>query len=107
MAAQGGNYNVSSKDLKPGKYHAEIYAVKTGYINSVNNRAIVGIAKAAGSPNDKGAGIVLVKKQGQHVDAGDVVYHIYADSEAKCNRAKELAIRYAPFGIEGMVIERD
>ncbi|MBP5394387.1 MAG: AMP phosphorylase [Candidatus Methanomethylophilaceae archaeon] len=107
VAAQGGSYDVSSKDLKPGKYHADIYAVKTGYINSVNNKAIVGIAKAAGSPNDKGAGIILVKKQGQHVDAGDVVYKIYADSEAKCNRAKELAIRYAPFGIEGMVIERD
>ena len=107
VAAQGGNYDISSNDLKPGKYRAEIYAVKTGYINSVNNKALVGIAKAAGSPNDKGAGIILVKKQGQHVDAGDVVYEIYADSEAKCNRAKELAIRYAPFGIEGMVIERD
>ena len=107
VAAQGGNYNLSSDDLKPGKYHQDIFAVKTGYINSVNNKAIVAIAKAAGSPNDKGAGIVLSKKQGQHVDAGDVVYTIYAESETKCLRAKEMAIRYAPFGIEGMVIEKD
>ena len=107
VAAQGGNYDISSDDLKPGKYHQDIFAVKTGYINSVNNKAIVAIAKAAGSPNDKGAGIVLAKKQGQHVDAGDVVYTIYAESETKCLRAKEMAIRYAPFGIEGMVIEKD
>ena len=73
----------------------------------MDNKALVSIAKAAGSPNDKGAGILLKKKQGQRVEVDDVVYTIYADSEAKCIRAKELAIHYAPFGIEGMVIEKD
>ena len=107
VAAQGGNYDISSNDLKPGKYVQTVQAVKAGYINSVNNKALVAIAKAAGSPSDKGAGILLSKKQGQRVEVGDVVYTIYADSEAKCIRARELAIHYAPFGIEGMVIEKD
>ncbi len=107
VAAQGGNPDVKSSDLKPGKYSKEIYAVKTGYINSISNKALVAIAKAAGSPNDKGAGILLAKKQGQPVEAGEVVYTIYADSEAKCQRAGELAIHYAPFGIESMIIEKD
>lgn len=106
VAAQGGNYNVSSSDLVPGKYRQDVLAVKPGYINSIDNKAIVAIAKAAGAPNDKGAGILLAKKQGHRVETGDVVYTIYADSEAKCLRAKELAIQYAPFGIEGMVIEK-
>jgi AMP phosphorylase len=107
VAAQGGNYDIKSEDLKPGKYVREIRAVKAGYINSVDNKALVAIAKAAGAPNDKGAGILLSKKQGQRVEVDDVVYTIYADSEAKCIRARELAIHYAPFGIEGMVIEKD
>ena len=107
VAAQGGNYDISSEDLKPGKYVREIRAVKAGYINSVDSKALVAIAKAAGAPNDKGAGILLSKKQGQRVEVDDVVYTIYADSEAKCIRARELAIHYAPFGIEGMVIEKD
>lgn len=107
VVAQGGREDLKSSDLQPGKYFQQIQAVKAGYINSLDNKALVAIAKAAGSPNDKGAGILLSKKQGQRVEVGDVICTIYADSEAKCTRAKELAIHYSPFGVEGMVIERD
>jgi len=107
VVAQGGRADLKSEDLKPGKYCQEIQAVRAGYINSINNKALVAIAKAAGSPNDKGAGILLAKKQGQRVEVGDVICTIYADSEAKCVRAKELAVHYSPFGVEGMVIEKD
>lgn len=106
VAAQGGNYDLSSEDLVPGKYVEEVRAVTSGHINNIDNKAIVAIAKAAGAPNDKGAGILLAKKQGMYVNVGEVIYTIYADSQAKCLRAKELAIQYAPFGIEGMVIEK-
>lgn len=107
VVAQGGRADLKSSDLKPGKYCQQIQAVKAGYINSLDNKALVAIAKAAGSPNDKGAGILLSKKQGQRVEVGDVICTIYAESEAKCIRARELAIHYSPFGVEGMVIERD
>lgn len=107
VAAQGGNYDISSEDLKPGKYSEDILAVRTGFINAIDNKAIVAVAKEAGSPNDKGAGLLLNKKQGQHVEAGEVLFTIYADYEAKCKRAKEAAIKNQPFSIEGMVIEKD
>ena len=65
VVAQGGRADLKSSDLKPGKYSQQIQAVKAGYINSLDNKALVAIAKAAGSPGDKGAGILLSKKQGQ------------------------------------------
>jgi len=40
------------------------------------------------------------------VEKGDVILRIHADNEAKCIRAKELALRYAPIHIEGMLIEK-
>ena len=106
VAAQGGNPNITSKDLQPGKFVQKVVSVKSGYVHSINNKAIVSIAKAAGSPSDKGAGLMIFKKKGQRVEKGDVLMEIYGDNEAKCSRARDLAIQSPPIVIEGMLIER-
>lgn len=106
VVAQGGRADLKSSDLEPGKYSADVIAPKSGYINSIRNKDLVAIAKACGSPADKGAGLLLFKKKGQRVEAGEVMYKLYADNEAKLNRAKELAERYSPVVIEGMLIKR-
>ncbi|MFV2041286.1 MAG: AMP phosphorylase, partial [Candidatus Hydrothermarchaeales archaeon] len=71
IAAQGGDPNVTSNDIKPGKYNASVLAESEGYIVSVNNKAVVDIARAAGAPRDKGAGLLLLKSKGHSVCAGD------------------------------------
>ena len=106
VAAQGGNYDIKSSDLVPGKYTQDIVATKSGYVHSIDNKAIVQIARASGSPSDKGAGLLIFKKRGQRVEKGDVILRIHADNEAKCIRAKELALRLTPISIEGMLIEK-
>ena len=106
VAAQGGNYDISSEDLKPGKYCFEVKSPKSGYIHAINNKNVVAVAKAAGAPSDKGAGILFSKKKGQRVEAGDVLFTIYADNEAKLKRAKDTCVRYPPMDIEGMLIKR-
>ncbi|MFA6709784.1 MAG: AMP phosphorylase [Candidatus Methanomethylophilaceae archaeon] len=106
VAAQGGNPNITADDLKPGEYVLEILATKCGYVHSIANKDLVQIARAAGAPNDKGAGILLEKKKGQRVEKGDLLFRIYADNEAKCGRAKEMAMRLHPIDIEGMLIEK-
>ena len=40
------------------------------------------------------------------MEAGEVLFTLYADNEAKLARAKELAERYSPIVIEGMLIKR-
>ena len=75
-------------------------------IQSINNTDIVAIAKAAGAPSDKGAGLMVLKKKGQRVEKGDVLYTIYADNEARLKRARDTATKYPPMVIEGMLIRR-
>jgi AMP phosphorylase len=106
VAAQKGNYDISSNDLVPGEFTAEIISLKSGYVHSISNKELVAIAIAAGSPADKGAGILLSKKKGQRVERGEVLFTIYGDNKAKVDRARELAAKYKPFDIEGMLLKR-
>ncbi len=106
VQAQNGNYDLKSSDLVPGEFMIEIRSTKSGYVHSISNKDLVSIAKAAGSPSDKGAGILLMKKKGQRVEKGETLFEIYGDNKAKVDRAKELAIKYQPFDIEGMLLKR-
>lgn len=106
VVAQGGRNDLKADDLKPGQYSFDVVSTKSGYIHAINNKDVVAIAKATGAPADKGAGLMIMKKKGQRVEKGDVLFTIYADNEAKLRRAKETAIRYPPMDIEGMLIKR-
>ncbi|MBP5734963.1 MAG: thymidine phosphorylase, partial [Candidatus Methanomethylophilaceae archaeon] len=106
VVAQNGRPDLKSSDLQPGKYSYELKAVNPGYVHSIRNKEIVNIAKVAGAPADKGAGLMVYKKKGQRVEAGDVLMTIYAESEAKLKRAQEAAMSNSPFDIEGMLLKR-
>lgn len=106
VVAQGGRADLKSSDLVPGDFHEDVVSMKSGYIHSINNKDVVAIAKAAGAPSDKGAGLMIYRKKGQRVEKGDVLFTIYADNEAKLRRARETAMKYPPIVIEGMLIKR-
>ncbi|MDR0523862.1 MAG: AMP phosphorylase [Candidatus Methanoplasma sp.] len=106
VAAQGGDPGIKSADLVPGRHVADVASAKSGYVHSIKNKDIVAVAKAAGAPADKGAGVLLHKKKGQRVEKGDLLFQIYGDNEAKVARAKELAEKYQPCEIEGMLLKK-
>jgi AMP phosphorylase len=106
VVAQNGRPDLKSEDLKPGKYSFDVLASHAGYVHSIGNKQIVMVAKAAGAPSDKGAGLMIYKKKGQRVEQGDVLMTIYAESESKLQRAKESALANRPFDIEGMLLKR-
>ena len=106
VSAQGGDYDIRSDDLVPGKYVIDVISSKSGYVHSIKNKDLVSVAKATGAPSDKGAGILLYKKKGQRVEKGEMLFQLYGDNEAKVRRAKELADKYQPFSIEGMLLKR-
>lgn len=106
VVAQGGSPDLKADDLKPGEFSEDVVVVKSGYIHSIRNKDVVAIAKAAGAPNDKGAGLMIYKKKGQRVEAGETLFTIYADNEAKLRRARETAMKYPPMEIEGMLLKR-
>jgi AMP phosphorylase len=106
VVAQNGRPDLKSTDLEPGKYSYEFKAPNAGYVHVIHNKEVVNIAKVAGAPSDKGAGLMIMKKKGQRVEAGEVLMTIYAESEAKLKRAQEAAISNNPFEIEGMLLKR-
>ena len=106
VAAQGGKPDIKSDDIAIGKHMLQVVSTKAGYVHHIKNKDIVQIARAAGAPGDKGAGLLILKKKGQRVEKGDVLMEIYADVESKCQRAKDMAINLVPLEIEGMLIEK-
>ncbi len=91
IGAQGGNPKIRPDDIAVGGEMAEVRSGAAGHVFWVSNHDIVRIARTAGSPKDKGAGIILKKKVLDAVKKGDVVMEIYAEKAHKLDAALELA----------------
>lgn len=77
--------------LEPGRHHHEICAPADGTVTAIDCHLIARIARLAGAPMDKGAGIDLLHKVGEEVRRGEVLYRIHAHSETGLIYARELA----------------
>ncbi len=106
VEAQGGDPNVKSDEIPIGDKTYDILAPIDGAVAVVNNQRIVKVARAAGAPKDKGAGVLLHKKGGQHVKAGEKLFTIYAEKEWKLDKAIEIAMREPPVIVSGMILEK-
>jgi len=106
IEAQGGDPNVKSDSIPVGQYKEDIEAPADGYVVSIDNRAIMAIVRAAGAPQDKGAGVYLPKKGGRYVKRGETILTIYSNNEARLDRAVALARTLQPIIIEGMIRKR-
>ena len=104
IEAQGGNPNIKPEDIPIGDKSAKVTAPMDGYITDVDNTAITLIAKTAGAPKDKGAGIVLHVKAGSKVKRGDILFEIYAENENKLSTAYNLISELHPIKLEGMLL---
>ena len=87
------------EDIPIGEHVAEIKSESDGRIWWIANHDIVKMAREAGTPKDKGAGILFKKKIGDSVKKGDVLMEIYAEKVHKLNAAVKIAKNLDPFGI--------
>jgi AMP phosphorylase len=106
IEAQGGDPNITSSDIQVGQYTADIFASADGYVIEFDNKWIIEIARLAGAPNDKGAGVSIHKKMGESVKKGDPILTIYAEKEFKLETALTTAQRTNPIVVEGMLLRR-
>ncbi|MHA1742623.1 MAG: AMP phosphorylase, partial [Candidatus Heimdallarchaeota archaeon] len=86
---QGGDPEIKPEDIEIGSYGLDVTADRSGYVLWINNADLVEIARAAGSPKDKGAGILLYKKLGEKVSKGERLFTVYAEKSRKLERARE------------------
>jgi AMP phosphorylase len=106
VAAQGGRSDIRSTDIDVGKFKFDVTARKAGYVSGINNKDLVRIARLAGAPKDKGAGILLNKKRGHQVELGETLFTIHAENEAKLDGAADFSRRVDSVSIEGMLLAK-
>lgn len=80
--AQGG-----MKELPKPICKHEIRAQRDGIVSYINNRFLARLAKLAGAPNDKSAGLKFEIKLGNKISKGDRMFTIYAESPGELRYA--------------------
>ncbi|MBI5222899.1 AMP phosphorylase [Candidatus Micrarchaeota archaeon] len=101
---QGGNKNFKRTDIPIGKYTHTIIADVSGSIFHIDNKTMAKIARIAGSPKDKGAGVLLHRIRGDRVERGDKLFTIYAESEAKLDFAIKALADLEPIEMRKMLL---
>lgn len=81
--AQGGTYD----HLKPAKFKKSILAKSSGKISEIDNKKINSLARIAGSPFDKAAGLYLYKHVGEKIKAGEKIITIYSESRSRLSES--------------------
>ena len=89
VEAQGGNPNIDSEKLKPGKHKFEVKAAKKGMVKSLNSKNITIIARILGAPGEHKSGIYLNKKIGQKVVKNDTICTLYSENVYNLKEAKD------------------
>lgn len=86
---QGGDPQISSEKLKPGKFSFEVIAKQEGFVKRIHSKNATIIAKILGAPASKKSGIYLNRKIGEHVGIGLPLYTLYSDNEYSLKEAKD------------------
>jgi thymidine phosphorylase len=73
-----------------GKLVHEVTARESGTVIAIDNFQMARIARLAGAPMDKGAGVDLLKKLGDAVEAGEALYRVHACFPSDFGFAKTL-----------------
>lgn len=87
IEAQGAQAN----QYELGKLTHDVLAPANGVVVNIDNLQMARIARFAGAPMDKGAGVDLFKKLGDQVKKGDPLYRIYAQFPADYKFSVELS----------------
>ena len=106
IQAQGGNPKVKPDEVHVGDEIAEVKAQQAGRVLWISTENIVQIAREAGAPKEKGAGVVLKSKLGDAVRKGSVLFQIHAERTGKLESALELANRLQPYVLSRKAEER-
>ncbi|MBU0586006.1 thymidine phosphorylase, partial [Candidatus Micrarchaeota archaeon] len=89
LSAQGGKlFNPDKIEVCPLKY--DYKSKKSGRVKQINNESVSKIARVAGAPKDKCAGVYLYKHVGDSVKKGDKLFTIYSRSRRKLRYASDI-----------------
>ena len=100
VKAQGGDHKITSDSLSLAKNKFDFCSSISGKIKDINNHNLNIVAKILGAPNDKKAGIYLLKKLDHSVNKNEPIFTLYSDDKYRLKEA-EATLRNLPiFKIE-------
>ena len=82
-----------------GSLSFEVRAATAGVVAGIDNQQIARIARLAGPPKVPGAGLDLMRKLGQPVAAGELLYRVHAGFPADLEFARQASERACGFTI--------
>lgn len=94
---QGGDKDIDSSKLIPGKFTCEIKAEKNCMIKNINSKNLTLLSKALGAPLQKGSGIYLDKKEGEKIIKGEPICTLYSENVYNLKAGKETMQQYPIF----------
>ena len=99
IKAQHGKL-INPDKIRIGKFYYDVHSNKNGIIKSIDNKIISRIARVAGAPNNKGAGIYLYKHVSSKVKKKEKLFTIYSESREKLKYAKDISKQFDCFKIK-------
>ena len=90
IVEQGGDFEIKPEDIEIGQFGFDVTAEDSGTILWINNTGLTEVARAAGAPKDKGAGLYLYKKLGDPVKKDEKLFTVYADKSRKLERVHKI-----------------
>lgn len=90
IGLQEGNPEVKPEDIEIGQHGIDFHSEKPGVVLWIDNSTLVEIARVAGSPKDKGAGVFLYKKLGDRVAKGEKLFTVYSEKQQKLEEVRRI-----------------
>jgi AMP phosphorylase len=73
-----------------------VHSKESGKVLYLSTDDLVRIARIAGTPKEKGAGILLHAKLGENIRKNGILFEIFAERSSKLQAALELAEQLSP-----------
>lgn len=87
------------RELALGTLSFEVPAEDGGAVVAIDNLHLAHVARLAGAPMSKGAGVDLLKKVGDKVERGEPLYRVYAEFPANLGFARDLTAKGSGFSM--------
>lgn len=98
ISAQGAT-RFNHNDFPLARLTHQVLAPHDGMVTAIDNLLIAQVARLAGAPKVRNAGVELVRKLGAMVKAGDTLYAVHADFASDLMFAKQLCEKSSGYTI--------
>lgn len=102
---QGGDPKIKASDIKVGEHAFEVLSESKGRVKHIDSKLISRVARAAGAPRDKGAGVYLHVGVGDKVAVNQLLYTIYSEIEDKLREAIKQSAQLVPVRVGGVILK--